>query len=74
MTHRVHALGALDYDGPTVLVQQRSAADYRRSSSARGGTPGRLKRVPNTIGLVLVFVTSTVAMFDLYLLVASGLH
>jgi hypothetical protein len=30
--------------------------------------------VPNTIGLVLVFVTSTVAMFDLYLLVSSGLH
>lgn len=74
MSHRVHALGELDYDDPSVLVQQRSVADYRRASSARGGTPGRLKRVPNGIALTLVLVTSSLATFDLYLLASSVLH
>jgi hypothetical protein len=36
--------------------------------------PARLERPHATIVLALLFATSSIAMFDLYLLASSGLH
>jgi hypothetical protein len=65
--------GAVEHDDPIVVVQHSSSTHRHQRSLSKSRSRG-LRRLPSMIVLALVVMTSSLALFDLYLLVSSGFH